>query len=768
MGVAARLFALVLIAMLPAVAIQTDGEFDLRRSQEANVRKSALQLAIFASGELGTIADNARALLMAFSKMPAVIRRDEEACSRYADSLKNALPRYAAIGAARRDGAVFCASVEYGGLNASDRPWFKRALESGSFTVGEYTIGRTVKRPVLQFAMPFVDEAGAPAGVVYALLDLAWLAAHFSETRLESGEALGIADRFGTILVRLPDNAQFTGSTFATEYSGLLAGTAPKTVDIVGIDGVPRIVGYVPPAVSSSGLYVGVGIAKAEAFASVDREQQRDFLMIGGGLALGLAAACLGGWHFFTRPIGRLSSSAARWAAGDYQARVALGPGRSDFARLGRAFDDMAGALRRREAERDRSEAALREAAARLEEEAVAREEASAKLRLLNDTLEERVAAETAARLEAEDAFRQAQKMEALGQLTGGVAHDFNNLLQVVVGNLEVLKLGAKAGNDVPAATVRAHADAALKGARRGASVTGHLLAFARQQPLSPKPVDVNRLVAGMSDLASRGIGEAIEAEIVLAAGLWRAFVDPNQLEIALLNLAINARDAMPDGGKLTVETANAPLDGAPAPSNGSVAAGQYVLISVSDTGIGMTDDIVAKAFEPFFTTKPTGKGTGLGLSQVYGFVKQSGGHAEICSDPGRGTTVKLYLPRAAGEDRLAVAPPATAAPEAYGNQLVLVVEDDADVRANVVDMLRRLGLRTLDAADGPTALELLDRRTDIDLLFADVGLSGRLNGRELADEAIRRRRSSRSYSRQATAATRSSTAAASTRPSSC
>ena len=346
----------------------------------------------------------------------------------------------------------------------------------------------------------------------------------------------------------------------------------------------------------------------------------------------------------------------------------------------------------------------------------------------------ENLRAQIAERERVEGVLRQAQKMEAMGQLTGGIAHDFNNLLQVIMGNLEVLQRRKLVTSDDATRMIAS----ARRGAERAATLTQRLLAFARRQPLDPKPFDVNKLVNGMSELLHRTLGEAIRIETVQAGGIWRVHADANQLENALLNLAVNARDAMASGGKLTIETANVLLDERYADAN-EIPAGQYVMIAVSDTGQGMTDEVAAKAFEPFFTTKDVGKGSGLGLSQVYGFIKQSGGHAKIYSEPGQGTTIKLYLPRFAQEDDAEAAPPSPASPRGQADRLILVVEDDEDVRAHGVAMLKELGYAVIEAADGAEALRALEANREVRLLFTDVGLPGRLNGRQLADEARRR-----------------------------
>ena len=339
----------------------------------------------------------------------------------------------------------------------------------------------------------------------------------------------------------------------------------------------------------------------------------------------------------------------------------------------------------------------------------------------------------------AEERARQAQKMEGIGQITGGVAHDFNNLLTIIIGNLEALQRNAT-GPTVDTERLRRSAENAMRGARRAESLTQRLLAFSRQQPLDPKPIDVGRLVAGMSELFRRTLGEMVSIETVRGGGLWQAYVDPNQLELAILNLAVNARDAMPHGGKLTLETANVYLDEKYASTQAEVVPGQYVMLAVTDNGIGMPPDVKTRAFDPFFTTKDVGHGTGLGLSQVYGFVKQSRGHVKIYSEPGEGTTLKLYFPRVHGksddlDDDLNTSPVHGSAGET-----ILVVEDDPDVRIYSCDTLGELGYTILEAENGQAALQLIDTRPEIRLLFTDVGLPGGLNGRQLAEEAHERR----------------------------
>jgi len=364
-------------------------------------------------------------------------------------------------------------------------------------------------------------------------------------------------------------------------------------------------------------------------------------------------------------------------------------------------------------------------------------ERANAALAQLNDTLEQRIAHEVNERLKAESALRQAQKMEALGQLTGGIAHDLNNQLTVVVGGLDTILRQLDAGPVSPeTARQRRAAQMAMQGARAAAALTHRLLSFSRQQPLHPKRVDINRCVAGMSELLHRTLGEGVVLETVLAAGLWHAKIDSNQLENALLNLAVNARDAMGAGGQLTIETSNAHLDDQYVSQLAlRIPAGQYVCIAVTDTGAGMDADTLERVFEPFFTTKEPGKGTGLGLSQVYGFVRQSGGNVKIYSEPGRGTTVRIYLPRHEGKE--ASEPSADPAPLETGRgECVLLVEDDDLVRDHSRQALEELDYRVLEANDSQSALNVLSLHGEVSLLFTDLMLPGGMTGAQLAERA--------------------------------
>ena len=336
----------------------------------------------------------------------------------------------------------------------------------------------------------------------------------------------------------------------------------------------------------------------------------------------------------------------------------------------------------------------------------------------------------------SQQALFQSQKMEAVGQLTGGLAHDFNNLLTGITGSLDLMKARLAQGriNDL-----ERYITAAQGAASRAATLTHRLLAFARRQTLEPKPVNANQLVSGMEELVRRTVGTAVQIETVLAAGLWPCFCDSNQLENAILNLCINARDAMPDGGRITLETANTWVDDKTAAER-DMPSGQYIAICVTDTGVGMSEDVIARAFDPFFTTKPVGKGTGLGLSMIYGFARQSNGQVRIYSEQGQGTTVKIYLPRFRGKAEEDEPEEVVELPRAEAGETVLVVDDEPTVRMLVGDTLSELGYKGIEAADAASGLKVLESDVKIDLLITDVGLPGGMNGKELADRARQHR----------------------------
>jgi len=598
--------------------------------------------------------------------------------------------------------------------------------ETGRPVVSGLFVGAVAEAPLFAVQLPVrLPQTGAARNVLSLSLPAERMRAILAEQRLPAGWVLAVVDESGAILARNQRHEEFVGRQATRDLQ--------------------------ENALSRDGTWTGSTVDGLAVFGAYARSELAPWNVAVGAPERDLRTPI---W----RTIGVVVAAAAGVAV--LSLLAAFHSGRRIAAPL-QALADRAAALGRgaEVGEVETTIREVREVGDMLVATSLLLRERERELRSVNAALEGRVAertrdleasnarllAEASERQNAEAQLRQSQKMEAVGRLTGGVAHDFNNLLTVVLGNLSIARrrLGTSGADE----RIRRALDGASEGAQRAAELTRRLLAFARQQPLAPEAVDANRLVVSMSDLLRRTLGEDIHIETVLAGGLWRAQADPNQLENAVLNLAVNSRDAMPDGGKLTIETANAYLDEVYAASREDVRPGQYIMISVSDTGSGMPAEVVAKAFDPFFTTKPVGKGTGLGLSQVYGFAKQSGGHAAIYSEPGQGTTVKLYLPKlrsgqlemVPAEHRSPMGALAADGPLGRG-EMVLVAEDDAMVRDFAVASLEEGGYRVVAAEDGPSALALLDAHPEVRLLFTDVVLTGPMNGRALADAMLARR----------------------------
>jgi signal transduction histidine kinase len=532
---------------------------------------------------------------------------------------------------------------------------------------------------------------------------------------LDPGHIAGIFDREGKFLARTDRHGDFVGRPAPASFRSHMQ-AIEGNFRALNSDGDAVSVAYARS--NLSGWSIITSVPDRASLASLHRAL---WTLAAVALLLTILAVLL------AYAIGNRMAGAVRALAS--QAAV-LGQGESVAAHqlpvrevnaVGQVLVDASERLRQRERERD---------------------DAERELRTLSETLEQRVqertqelAAEMKRRSATEDALRQAQKMEAIGQLTGGIAHDFNNMLAIIIGSLDLAARRLARGDHA----IEKYLASGQEGARRAASLIQQLLAFSRQQPLAPTALDVNNLMSDVSELLRRSLGEPIKLNAMLAPDLWTIHADRNQLENAILNLAVNARDAMPDGGELTVETANAPLADAQAAQAG-VAAGEYVLILIRDTGVGMPPEVIEKAFDPFFTTKKSGAGTGLGLSQVYGFVRQSGGCVQIESGVGRGTAVRIYLPRYVGPKAPRPAESeATPTPTSDGNVTVLVVEDEEGVRAHAVSALRELGYQVLEADNASKALEVVDRHPEIRLLFTDVVMPD-MNGRRLSEEVTQRR----------------------------
>jgi len=603
----------------------------------------------------------------------------------------------------------------------SDPDLVRRVFETATPQVSDVFLGAMTGAPIAVLAVP-VRIGGVTEYSLNLTLDPADFIRLLSAHHLPNAWLSAIVDRNGRFLARVPDNTRRVGTLASEGWRAAIRAAPDESWDYFDTLGGEAVYNGHFRA-RESGLIVGIGVPAS----IIEGPSRRSLwnLLIGGCVVAGLGTLIAA---LMSR---RLANGLRKVAAAAEQVPM----GRCEVPQTTRVaeIDQITAALTasaqiilERTEQRDRADRMMHQTAD--------------ELRHLNETLEERIAIEIADKQRAEAALRQAQKMEAIGQLTGGVAHDFNNLLQVISGNLEALR--ARCAEDAGFAAdsqLHKYAEIAMGAAERGASLTQRLLAFARQQPLTPIVSDPNELVGGMSALIRGAIGETISMEILQGDDVWRTFVDTNQLESAILNLAVNARDAMPRGGTLTIETMNVHLDLKDEDAHETLS-GQYVVICVTDTGDGMTPEVMEKVFDPFFTTKPVGRGSGLGLSQVYGFVKQSNGHVRITSQLGLGTTVKIYLPRSTCIEVPGSPETLSQIANDSADTVILVVEDDPDVRALTVNMLERLNYRVVEASDGRDALRALHSRSDIGLMFTDVGLPGDYDGRQLADEAQRQR----------------------------
>jgi signal transduction histidine kinase len=671
-----RLFALVAAAMLPAIAIQAYNEVDLRSTRQVEVQDDVRGLAKLAAAEQLQIVQGIRQAMIALSELPAIKEKDVEGCNAYLSRIKQRYPEFIAFIVVDMNGDSFCDSLsEHRQSTAAGRAYFASVVKTGKFTIGGFAVGRNTGRNVLQFALPFYDNENRMGGVIVAALSLDWLADYIAKKGVPAGASIAIIDRNGICLALYPDNALYVGKKLPVTgdprlYNGTVA-------DVSGVDGVERTVGF---AAVGDDLLVAYGVGRAQTFAKIEHRTQRDVLFILTSALVVLILTAWGAQRFIQRPFAQLVDAANRWRLGEFGQRVDI-RGSSEIARVAGAFNAMADALRHREDELS----------------------------------------------EAREQFYQSQKMESVGQLTGGVAHDFNNLLTVASANLELIEAGQDIGE------ARRFAAGARRAIDRGAKLTAQLLAFSRRQVLNPKPVDANQLLTEFQGLIRQAVGETCRIKIRADDGLWLCHVDPALLQTALLNLALNARDAMPNGGLLEIEMTNIVVNEGAVPG---CLPGSYVRLSVRDNGLGMTPEVQGRVFEPFFTTKEVGKGTGLGLSMVYGFVRQSEGHIEIESALGRGTTVTLYLPKARQKldaETEDVRPKAIAA----GSERILVAEDNDELLDLISSMLTQSGYQVRCARNGAEALRML-KTEEFDLLLSDIMMPNGINGIELAREARR------------------------------
>ena len=800
-----RLLALVAVALLPAIAIQAYNEFDLRGARQVEVQTQALSLAKLAAEEQQQIIQGIRQVLIVLSELPAIRSKDSSACNESLAGLKSRFPGFLTFVVTDVNGQPFCDSNgNRKPVSVAKRPYFAEVLKSRAFTVGEFSIGLSVPRKVIQFALPFDGDDGQISGVIIAALGLDWLADNIAQKGVPAGDAVAITDRNGTYLARYPDNGRFVGQK---PFAG---GEEPKrrqgtAADLFDVDGVERIVGFSSLGPASGGLLVSVGINKTKAFAQIQHRTHRGILLISLSAMTVLILTLLGAQRFIHRPLGLLVGAANQWRLGDYARRLNIRD-KSEIAWVADAFNTMADALERRERELSDAKEKAEDAAARITmvfesttdsvvitdrhwrisflnqrartafgegreligmdlQEALPdafdtkmidwfraamsnRRPVSFEIQLprrgvwyainafpsgeglaifLRDITAHKNAVE--ARQLIEEQLHQSQKMEAVGQLTGGIAHDFNNLLAVISANLQLVERAAKDGEVLRFVT------SARRATDRGARLTAQLLAFSRQQVLKPKLVNASELISGFYGLIRQAVGQGCEVQLHTDERLWFCQVDPALLETAVLNLALNGRDAMPDGGVLEIATRNVVLDEG---AVGGCPPGSYVTLSVTDTGHGMSPEVRDRIFEPFFTTKEVGKGTGLGLSMVYGFVRQSNGHVTVESTPHRGTTIALFLPKATQESLPEEEADQTPAMPG-GSERILLVEDDEDLLEAMSATLSDFGYRVVCARNGTEALRILDSGQEFDLLFSDIAMPNGPNGIELAGEARRR-----------------------------
>jgi signal transduction histidine kinase/CheY-like chemotaxis protein len=693
MSLRTRLLILVIAAMLvPAILVGL--RFVQNRTSDINA--ALANLSATANDILGDLDEKIQGtaqLHYGLARARDLDTRDKAACSAFLSAVREEYTRFTGILTINPDGSLFCDSLQTNRtLDLRDRTYFKQALVAHGVVTLEPVFGRLTGISVLQIAYPVRTESGELKFILLASFNLKKFADDHRK-RLSNDSDILLVDRKGMVLVA-PESKNWTepaGASIANSelfrFADQLDGRPLR--EVTDRDGRTYVWAVArSPLSRDTGLHILVARPKDRLVAAANRRLYEDLAMLAVASLLLLAGVWVLATMSIGRQVGRLAAMATKLGLGDLSARIAPPHPRGELGGLMTLLNGTAESL-------ERQRAAIDE---------------------LNQKL------------------TQSQKMEAMGQLTGGVAHDFNNLLTVILGNAEHLAEKLAAHKEL-----HAIAESIATAAERGSDLTRSLLAFARKQPLMPRDIDIGQKIVGMEQLLRRTLGEHIECEFRLDENLWQASVDPGQLASALLNLVLNARDAMPSGGKLTVEVHNTSLGESDVDVNGQAQPGDYVMVAVTDTGTGMTAEVAGRAFEPFFTTKEVGKGTGLGLSMVYGFAQQSGGSVQIRSEPGHGTAVRLFFPRVA-------TPQASAAPSAgqqakpSGSETVLVVEDDDMVRGYVEGELKALGYRVIVTREAPAALAILRGSEKIHLLFTDVVMPGGMFGTELAKEAARLR----------------------------
>jgi signal transduction histidine kinase/CheY-like chemotaxis protein len=742
MRLATRLMLLMLCCLLPILAALIYSQINLHTERRNQLGALVLRQAELANADLASIVDGVHQLAILASQTQESDRVGE-ACDQRLDALRHSLPRYqflAFFDPSRQ--TIMCAAqgadTETLSVGQPTPEWMAELNGHEDASVGRfvYPAGPSSGIMPIGVAVPAETAGGMPA-IFVAGLRLDWLSAHVRTSRPDapgptSEAQLYIADRDGQMIGYAGSSALPVPDRLPRWLSSIITQRKQGVAVLEAPDGGTYIAGYVPSAVAPAGVTVIELLRVPMATAGIDEATLQDALVMVIASCGALALVWFTGRRFIFQPTRTLMLAALRWRDGDFSARAEVSTSATEFAALAHSFNVMAERLNARETER--------EAQASYLETQVA--ERTRELSESNNRLQ----VEIAGREKTEAALHQAHKLQAVGQLAGGIAHDFNNMLATVLGNLELMerRIGQAAAGWGPADTERLQKliERATGAVHRGGQLTARLLAFSRRQRLAARPTDINALLMDLITLASSTLGRRIRLQSDLASDLWSAFVDPSQVEAAILNLCLNARDAMRDGGTLSISTSQTQIgpDSEWVGSDPDLPPGDYICIQVSDTGTGMTDDVKARAFEPFFTTKGPSAGSGLGLSQVYGMARQCGGSVAIDSTLGVGTVVTLLLPRTtdmAGADQVAPAPVTIPALPNPVRELVLVVDDDHAVQQVTVEMARDLGCEVVQASGGEEALAALRTLTRVPrFILLDYAMPG-MNGLQLA-RAIR------------------------------
>ena len=702
----AALVLLVIVASAPTFAVLLNLQWELKSERKAQARRTSMQQTALVGASLDGLLQGYGQLMagvaLGVRSMPA-----GASCTPILDGTRAMAPGLALLAVLRADGALLCGSG-VDAANGEDLPTLLSGMGApGGFVVGRYARLPSPANSVLTLALGSSPAGGGDQLIILAGLSLRSLQSALATTHQPADGRALIADRNGIVLARKPDTLGGVGEPIKGQLQAAFSGgSGDGTMNYDGDDGQRRIAAYMTSA--DKGLFISSSFNVADLSSGLDQATERGTLLITVGLAVSLLLALLVGQRYLRAPAAILLEAARRWGGGDLTARAAISPSAgAEFAGMARAFNDMAGTLQQQRSE----------------------------LQSMNDALERRVAERTRALVESnnrlqveiaeremtEASLRQAQKLQVVGQLAGGIAHDFNNLLTAILGSLELLQSYNPNADEKQCRLFRTATDAVQHGSR----LTSQMLAFSRKQPLLAVSVNVASTIDNLASLLSSTLGAAIQIDLRMQEGLWPANVDLNQFEAAMLNLALNARDAMPRGGRLTITAANVTLpDGSPW---ADLPDGEYVCVRLADTGTGMPADVLGRVFEPFFTTKETGKGAGLGLSQVHGSVRQSGGDIRIESRFGAGTVVTLMLPRSLNTPIMASPREGgTSSPALTPDQVVLLVDDDDNVRDVTEAMLLDNGYTVTTAADGAGALSILEQDTgSIALVIADYAMPG-------------------------------------------